>query len=386
MGLGKLLFTPFLFLFVCLTGWSETMAIPNAVTGEGVYSALSVTIADKIAEELVSSNLYEVLDRTYVEQILNEQEFQLSGLVSEADVKKAGEFLGADYVCVSRVTRIELFYVISAKVISVETGRIIAQTSAEEEGSTAVVFELSSRVGKQLVQSLRGDQPETEINGTVFSEESPRRETNPPREEQPEPREPRQEVQASPSVQQPVVKKPKRSHLTFSWMLPRFAGTAIDTVDENYSYPFSYDQPTNGFDIHLLLDMTNNFYFATSMGYGWQDFEGDDGYEAEDFSVLDLRLSFGMLLPVGGFSSLFFGGGLNYVIFTLGDNWDPGEGWMEEGFGISFEGGLDFYLSDLCLSARMNYTYVPELSTDEIFPEPEDLDITSIMIGAGFRF
>ena len=385
MRLIKLHFFIILLLFTCFSGWTESMAIPNTVTAEGVYPALSVTIADKIAEELLASNLYEILDRSYVAQVLKEQEFQLSGLVSEADVKKAGDFLGADYVCVSRISRIEMFYVISAKIINVETGLIIAQTSAEEEGSTAVIFELSSRVGKQLVQSLRGDQPETEITGTVFAEESPRRETTPPRQEQPAPQESGQEARPAPFVQQPAAAKPKRSHLTFSWMLPQFAGTAIDVLEAEYDYAYT-DLPTNGFDMHLLLDMTNNFYFATSMGYGWQNFEGVGGYEAEDFSVLDLRLSFGMLFPLGSFSSLFFGGGLDYVIFTLGDNWDPGKGWMDEGFGISFEGGLDFYLSDLCLSARMNYTYVPELSTDEIFSEPEDLDITSIMIGAGFRF
>jgi hypothetical protein len=180
--------------------------------------------------------------------------------------------------------------------------------------------------------------------------------------------------------------KPKRSHLTFSWMLPQFSGSAIDALDASYSYPHSYDLPTNGFDLHLLLDMTNSFYLGMGMGYGWQNFEGDDGYEARDFSVMDLRFTFGMLLPIGGILSLYFGGGLNYVILTLGDNWDPGEGWMEEGLGLSFEGGMDFYLSSVCLSVRLNYTYVPELSADEIFLEPEDMDIRSIILGAGFRF
>jgi hypothetical protein len=73
------------------------VAVLDAVIPDSMDKAVVVPITDKIAEEIVNSRLYSVLDRANVEQVLKEKEFQVSGMVQDSDIKQAGKYLGADY-------------------------------------------------------------------------------------------------------------------------------------------------------------------------------------------------------------------------------------------------------------------------------------------------
>jgi TolB-like protein len=108
-------------------------------------------ITDKIIEELVNSGKYTVIDRANVEQVLREKEFQLSsGVVKNEEVRQAGEYLGADLVIASNASRVGSTYVISAKMIDVVTGEIVAQASSEQKGTIDVVLDVARTVGRQI--------------------------------------------------------------------------------------------------------------------------------------------------------------------------------------------------------------------------------------------
>jgi hypothetical protein len=81
-------------------------SILDAVLPEKMEKDVAIGITEKISEQLVDSGKFMVLDRTSVSQSLKEIEFQMSGLVSDAEIKKAGERLGAAYVVVARVSLI----------------------------------------------------------------------------------------------------------------------------------------------------------------------------------------------------------------------------------------------------------------------------------------
>lgn len=98
--------------FVCLST-AQVICLPrvavlDAVLPENTESGVAIGITEKISEELVSSGQFMVLDRTTVDQSLKEIEFQVSGLVSDAEIMKAGaqlsSRLGAAYVVVARVS------------------------------------------------------------------------------------------------------------------------------------------------------------------------------------------------------------------------------------------------------------------------------------------
>ncbi len=140
-------------LFFCstLAGFAQpSIAFLDAVLDPEVNPSVQGPVTERIIQELVSSGEYTVLDRSYVAQVLSERQFQLSGMVDNAEIKEAGIYLGATYVGVARVSRIGTTFFISGRIINVETGVITAQTSSDRQGTIDVVLALASEVGRQL--------------------------------------------------------------------------------------------------------------------------------------------------------------------------------------------------------------------------------------------
>jgi TolB-like protein len=127
------------------------LAVLDAVLGPGMDKAAISPVTDKIIEELVHSKKYRVIDRSNVEEVLREKEFQLSsGVVKTEEVRQAGEYLGADLVVIASATRVGTTHVITAKMIDVVTGEIVAQASAEQKGAIDVLLEVARTVGREL--------------------------------------------------------------------------------------------------------------------------------------------------------------------------------------------------------------------------------------------
>jgi TolB-like protein len=127
------------------------VAVLDTILAAGMDPTAAIPVTDKIIEELVNSGKFTILDRTNVEQILREKEFQLSsGIVRNEEIRQAGEYLGADYVVLANASRVGSTYVISAKMIDVVTGEIAAQASAEKQGKIDVLLEIARTVGKQI--------------------------------------------------------------------------------------------------------------------------------------------------------------------------------------------------------------------------------------------
>lgn len=83
---------------------------------------------------------YEAYDRTNLESIMNEHNFQRSGNVSEEERRKMGEMHGVSYILIPIVEKLDADHItIDAKIIDVETGQMIkkarpqwCQTNAEK--------------------------------------------------------------------------------------------------------------------------------------------------------------------------------------------------------------------------------------------------------------
>jgi hypothetical protein len=109
-----------------------------------------VPTTEKIIERLVVSGRFTVLDRANIESVLKEREFQVSGMVTDKDIVTAGQYLGADFVVVAKVSKVADTYFISAKMIAIKTGVIANQTSAEGEGKLSTLIDLAAQVGEVL--------------------------------------------------------------------------------------------------------------------------------------------------------------------------------------------------------------------------------------------
>jgi TolB-like protein len=127
------------------------VAVLDTILSAGMDPAVRSPVTDKIVEELVKCGKYIVLDRASVAQVLKEKEFQLSsGLVGNEEIRRAGEYLGADLVVVASASRVGSTHVITVKMIDVLSGRITAQASEEKKGTIDVLLQIARTAGQRI--------------------------------------------------------------------------------------------------------------------------------------------------------------------------------------------------------------------------------------------
>lgn len=129
----------------------KRVAILETVDKEGTVSYMKLLqFRSNLTTAITNTEGYEGYDRADLDQIIGEQNFQRTGLVSDADIKKIGEFTGAQYVLIAEAAIDGSNMFITAKIIDVETARILRNsnrlmgTSATEmqEGSQKVAADL----------------------------------------------------------------------------------------------------------------------------------------------------------------------------------------------------------------------------------------------------
>ncbi len=78
-----------------------------------------------LAKAITNTAGYEAYDRTDIDAIMGEQNFQRTGMVSDEQIKKLGEMTGAAYILVAEgAVADESNLFVTAKILNVETGRI----------------------------------------------------------------------------------------------------------------------------------------------------------------------------------------------------------------------------------------------------------------------
>jgi D-xylose transport system substrate-binding protein len=145
-----------LFAFLAIFAAAALAALPKVAVldisaQKGIDSSVVVPITETIMEEVVGVRAYVVLDRAYVEQVLQEQEFDTSAMVSDTQAAQAGQYLGADYVIAGKVQMLGDTYFLVAKMIEVKTGVIVAQSSTQGEGKVTTLLDMAHSIGKKLV-------------------------------------------------------------------------------------------------------------------------------------------------------------------------------------------------------------------------------------------
>jgi len=94
---------------------------------------------------------YEGYDRVDLKQIVGEHNFQRSGLVSDEDIKKIGQFTGAQYVLIAEAVVDGEDMFITAKIIDVETARVIRNSNQLMGVSSTEMQSGSQKVAADLL-------------------------------------------------------------------------------------------------------------------------------------------------------------------------------------------------------------------------------------------
>lgn len=103
----------------------KKVAILETVDKEGNISyAHKLILRTNLAKAVAQAPGYEAYDRTDMNAIMDEQNFQRTGMVSDDQIKRLGEMTGAAYILVAEAVRVDdsnMF--ITAKILNVETAK-----------------------------------------------------------------------------------------------------------------------------------------------------------------------------------------------------------------------------------------------------------------------
>ncbi len=121
-------------IIVSATVWAQ---IPVAVidfNANGVPKDEVKALTDRFRNEMFNFGEYEMMERSFMEQILDEQGFQLSGCASDECVIEAGKLIGVEQMIGGSIGKIGNTYTVSVRIINVESGKIVNTASYDYEG------------------------------------------------------------------------------------------------------------------------------------------------------------------------------------------------------------------------------------------------------------
>ena len=126
----KLLFS-LVFLIICVPIYADgfqikRVAILDIVDDEKIFSdGFKLLIRSRLSSAIANSSGYESYDRVDLASIIDEHEFQRTGLVNDIQIKQLGKMVGADYILMTEVARLDdSNIIIIAKILNVETAEV----------------------------------------------------------------------------------------------------------------------------------------------------------------------------------------------------------------------------------------------------------------------
>ena len=114
-----------------------TGMLSNQIPRNSVVAVLSISSQDQIMAafaideleyQLVSSNMFRIVDRNTLDSIRNEQDFQMSGEVSDDSAISLGNMMGASIVITGTVTGTGTTRRLTIKALDVTTSQILAMS------------------------------------------------------------------------------------------------------------------------------------------------------------------------------------------------------------------------------------------------------------------
>ncbi len=169
MRTKTLLFTLLLFSAM-VSAQVKRVAILETVDRENKVSyANKLILRANLSKAITLTSGYEAYDRTDVDAIMSEQNFQRTGMVSNDQIKRLGEMTGANYILVAEAVVVDTKNMfITAKLLDVETARTI-MTDNVMMGTTADQIQEGCTI---LSEKLFSNRPTSKTSSDVAAKAS----------------------------------------------------------------------------------------------------------------------------------------------------------------------------------------------------------------------
>ncbi|MDC7219654.1 MAG: CsgG/HfaB family protein [Spirochaetales bacterium] len=114
------------------------------------YDYMGTLAMALIKEDLTQNRDIVLVDRTRLQNILDEQKMQVSGVIDEASTVEIGKILGCDYLCAGNFIVMDTEVLLDISLTEVETGQV---TSFSTRGDSEDLFHMTA---EKLVGELTG--------------------------------------------------------------------------------------------------------------------------------------------------------------------------------------------------------------------------------------
>lgn len=144
-----ILFIAFLTAFlVAATAQNKRIAILETIDKENqVPYAVEVMVRSNLTKVISNTEGYEGYDRVNISEIMDEHDFERTGLVNEDQIRQLGEIAGADYILVSEAVKFDESNIfVTAKILNV--------VSAKTEGSENALMGMTAQDIQEGCESL----------------------------------------------------------------------------------------------------------------------------------------------------------------------------------------------------------------------------------------
>jgi hypothetical protein len=148
---------------------TKRIAILETIDKEDkVPYAIEVMVRSNLTKVISNTEGYEGYDRVNISQIMDEHEFERTGLVNEDQIRQLGEIAGADYLLVSEAVKFDESNIfVTAKILNVES----AKTEGSENSLMGITaYEIQSGC-ESLANRLLG-LPDPTVHNQVSSSNS----------------------------------------------------------------------------------------------------------------------------------------------------------------------------------------------------------------------
>jgi TolB-like protein len=132
---------------------------------KGISEVNVSILTERLGIELFKTDKFNIIERQQMDEILKEQGFQQTGCFSNECVVEMGKLVGVEQIVTGSVSKFENIYSISARVIDVQTGKVLNISTYDykgeldnllEQGVKKVALDIA-----QLNQPHRGNVTET---------------------------------------------------------------------------------------------------------------------------------------------------------------------------------------------------------------------------------
>lgn len=144
-----------------------TAAVMDLEAKEGISSGVVSSITDYLRTQLVNTGKFDFVTRENMDQILKEQNFQLSGCTSQECIIEVGKLMGVRKMFTGSIGKVGATYIVNIRIINVESGKI---EKAETEECASCAEEALLVSIRNIANKITGAQGASQIQPEVSSE------------------------------------------------------------------------------------------------------------------------------------------------------------------------------------------------------------------------